>query len=51
MSILNDPNCGWINSLPKRIIKKLNNNLTCDYLIKLEQDTQGYQPQDNWQII
>ena len=34
MSILNDPNCGWINSLPKRTnIKKLNNNLTCDYLI------------------
>ncbi len=34
MSILNDPNCGWINSLPKRTnIKQLNNNLTCDYLI------------------
>ena len=34
MSILNDPNCGWINSLPKRTnIKKLNNSLTCDYLI------------------
>ena len=34
MSILNDPNCGWINSLPKRTtIKQLNNNLICDYLI------------------
>ena len=34
MSILNDPNCGWIDSLPKRTnIKQLNNNLTCDYLI------------------
>ncbi len=34
MSILNDPNCGWINSLPIRTnIKQLNNNLICDYLI------------------
>ena len=34
MSILNDPNCGWINSLPKRTnIKKLNRDLLCDYLI------------------
>ncbi len=34
MSILNDPNCGWINNLPKRTnIKKLNSDLLCDYLI------------------
>ena len=34
MSILNDPNCGWINSLPKRTnIKKLKHDLICDYLI------------------
>ena len=34
MSILNDPNCGWINNLPKRNnIKQLNSNLLCDYLI------------------
>ena len=34
MSIFNDPDCGWINNLPKRTnIKKLNSNLLCDYLI------------------
>jgi len=34
MKITNDPNCGWINNLPKRSnIKSLNNNLLCDYLI------------------
>ena len=34
MSITNDPNCGWINNLPKRSsIKLLKNNTTCDYLI------------------
>tara|TARA_Y100001958_G_scaffold154614_1_gene143862 strand:- start:276 stop:1580 length:1305 start_codon:yes stop_codon:yes gene_type:complete len=34
MSVLNDPNCGWINNLPKRNnIKKLNSNKLCDYLI------------------
>ena len=34
MSILNDPNCGWINNLPKRTnFKELNSNLLCDYLI------------------
>ena len=34
MSIINDPNCGWINNLPKRSnIKSLKNNITCDYLI------------------
>ena len=40
MSILNDPNCGWINSLPKRTtIKQLNNkgiklNITAVYTAK-----------------
>ncbi len=34
MSVLNDPNCGWITNLPKRNnIKKLNSNLLCDYLV------------------
>ena len=34
MSIKNDPNCGWINCLPKRTnIKQLERNLSCDYLI------------------
>ena len=34
MSIFNDPNCGWINNLPKRTnIKQLNSDLLCDYLI------------------
>ena len=34
MSILNDPNCGWINCLPKRTnIKQLDRDLLCDYLI------------------
>ena len=34
MSITNDPNCGWINNLPKRSnIKLLKNDATCDYLI------------------
>tara|TARA_Y100000591_G_scaffold3894_1_gene3234 strand:+ start:2058 stop:3362 length:1305 start_codon:yes stop_codon:yes gene_type:complete len=34
MLIYNDPNCGWINNLPKRAnIKKLDKNLSCDYLI------------------
>jgi len=34
MPIINDPNCGWINNLPKRTnIKQLNSNLLCDYLI------------------
>ena len=34
MPIINDPNCGWINNLPKRSnIKSLNNNFLCDYLI------------------
>ena len=34
MPIINDPNCGWINNLPKRKnIKQLNSNLLCDYLI------------------
>ena len=39
MSILNDPNCGWINCLPKRTnIKQLDRDLLCDYLI----DGAGY---------
>ena len=34
MSVLNDPNCGWINNLPKRnSIKQLKSNLLCDYLV------------------
>jgi len=34
MTIMNDKNCGWINNLSKRLnIKKLNKNLSCDYLI------------------
>ena len=34
MSIINDPNCGWINNLPKRSnIKQLTGDLICDYLI------------------
>ena len=34
MSIINDDNCGWINSLPIRTnIKKLNSDLLCDYLV------------------
>jgi len=34
MSILNDPNCGWINNLSKRTnIKQLSRDLLCDYLI------------------
>ncbi len=34
MSVLNDPNCGWINNLSKRTnTSKLNSNLLCDYLI------------------
>ena len=34
MPIINDPNCGWINNLPKRTnVKQLNSNLLCDYLI------------------
>ena len=34
MTVINDQNCGWINSLHKRKnIKKLNSNKKCDYLI------------------
>ena len=34
MTVINDQNCGWLNSLPKRKnIKKLNSNKKCDYLI------------------
>ena len=34
MPIINDPNCGWINNLPKRSnIKQLTSDLLCDYLI------------------
>ena len=34
MRLINDHDCGWIKSLPKRTnIKTLNKNVICDYLI------------------
>ena len=34
MTVINDPNCGWIKTLPQRNnVQQLNSNKKCDYLI------------------